>query len=135
MNCNITLLNRLKRKDSVTNTDVWYKTKIQNCVYKKDRITTVNGTVVSMGQAFTILIPFTGNYLPYKDWKKLEDKTGFYTLSEQDVIILDDVMEEVTPQNITQIKNDYEPNTCEIRSIEQVNQVFSVQFEFRVSGV
>ena len=135
MNGNITLLNRLKRKDSVTNTDVWYKTKIQNCVYKKDRITTVNGTVVSMGQAFTVLIPFTGNYLPYKDWKKLEDKTGFYTLSEQDVIILDDVVEEVTPQNITQIKNDYEPNTCEIRSIEQVNQVFSVQFEFRVSGV
>lgn len=135
MNGNITLLNRLKRKDSVTNTDVWYKTKIQNCVYKKDRITTVNGTVVSMGQAFTVLIPFTGNYLPYKDWKKLEDKTGFYTLSEQDVIILDDVIEEVTPQNITQIKNDYEPNTCEIRSIEQVNQVFSVQFEFRVSGV
>ena len=135
MNDNITLLNRLKRKDSVTNTDVWYKTKIQNCVYKKDRITTVNGTVVSMGQAFTVLIPFTGNYLPYKDWKKLEDKTGFYTLSEQDVIILDDVIEEVTPQNITQIKNDYEPNTCEIRSIEQVNQVFSVQFEFRVSGV
>ena len=135
MNGNITLLNRLKRKDSVTNTDVWYKKKIQNCVYKKDRITTVNGTVVSMGQAFTVLIPFTGNYLPYKDWKKLEDKTGFYTLSEQDVIILDDVIEEVTPQNITQIKNDYEPNTCEIRSIEQVNQVFSVQFEFRVSGV
>ena len=135
MNGSITLLNRLKRKDSVTNTDVWYKTKIQNCVYKKDRITTVNGPVVSMGQAFTVLIPFTGNYLPYKDWKKLEDKTGFYTLSEQDVIILDDVMEEVTPQNITQIKNDYEPNTCEIRSIEQVNQVFSVQFEFRVSGV
>ena len=135
MNGNITLLNRLKRKDSVTNTDVWYKTHIQNCVYKKDRITTVNGTAISMGQAFTILIPFTGNYLPYKDWKKLEDKTGFYTLSEQDVIILDDVIEEVTPQNITQIKNDYEPNTCEIRSIEQVNQVFSVQFEFRVSGV
>ena len=135
MNGNITLLNRLKRKDSVTNTDVWYKTQIQNCVYKKDRITTVNGTVVSMGQAFTVLIPFTGNYLPYKDWKKLEDKTGFYTLSEQDVIILDDVIEEVTPQSITQIKNDYEPNTCEIRSIEQVNQVFSVQFEFRVSGV
>ena len=135
MNGSITLLNRLKRKDSVTNMDVWYKTKIQNCVYKKDRITTVNGTVVSMGQAFTILIPFTGNYLPYKDWKKLEDKTGFYTLSEQDVIILDDVVEEVTPKNITQIKNDYEPNTCEIRSIEQVNQVFSVQFEFRVSGV
>ena len=65
---NITLLNRLKRQDSVTNTDIWYKTIIKNCTYKKDRVSNVNGTVVSMGQSFTILIPFTGNYLPYKEW-------------------------------------------------------------------
>lgn len=131
----ITLLNKLKRKDSTTNIDVWYKTVIKDCTYKKDKISTVNGNVVSMGQQFTILIPFTGKYLPYKDWKQLEDKTGYYTLSEQDVIILDIVTEDITAQNITQIKNDYEPNTCEIRSIEQVEQKLSVNFEFRVSGV
>ena len=88
-----------------------------------------------MGQQFTILIPFTGKYLPYRDWKQLEDKNGYYTLSEQDVIILDIVTEDITAQNITQIKNDYEPNTCEIRSIEQVEQKLSVNFEFRVGGV
>lgn len=131
----VTLLNRLKRKDSVTNTDIWYKSVIENCVYKKDRISNINGTVVSMGQQFTILIPFTGKYLPYKEWKALEDKTGYYTLSNQDVIILDIVKEEVTAQNITQVKNDYEPNTCEIRSIEQVDKKLSVQFEFRIGGV
>ena len=131
----ITLLNRLKRKDSVTNTDVWYKSVIENCVYKKDRISNISGTVVSMGQQFTILIPFTDKYLPYKEWKELEDKTGYYTLSNQDVIILDIVEEDVTAQNIIQIKNDYEPNTCEIRSIEQVDKKLSVQFEFRVGGV
>lgn len=131
----VTLLNRLKRKDSVTNTDVWYKSIIGNCVYKKDRISNINGTVVSMGQQFTILIPFTDKYLPYKKWKTLEDKTGYYTLSNQDVIILDIVEEEVNAQNIAQIKNDYEPNTCEIRSIEQVEKKLSVQFEFRVGGV
>lgn len=131
----ITLLNRLKRKDSVTNTDVWYKSIIENCVYKKDRISNISGTVVSMGQQFTILIPFTDKYLPYKEWKELEDKTGYYTLSNQDVIILDIVEEDVTAQNIIQIKNDYEPNTCEIRSIEQVDKKLSVQFEFRVGGV
>lgn len=131
----ITLLNKLKRKDSTTNIDVWYKTVIKDCTYKKDKISTVNGNVVSMGQQFTILIPFTGKYLPYKDWKQLEDKTGYYTLSEQDVIILDIVTKDITAQNITQIKNDYEPNTCEIRSIEQVEQKLSVNFEFRVSGV
>lgn len=131
----ITLLNKLKRKDSTTNIDVWYKTVIKDCIYKKDKISTVNGNIVSMGQQFTILIPFTGKYLPYRDWKQLEDKTGYYTLSEQDIIILDIVTEDITAQNITQIKNDYEPNTCEIRSIEQVEQKLSVNFEFRVGGV
>lgn len=135
MDGTITLLNKLKRKDSTTNLDVWYKTIIKNCVYAQDRISNVNGSVVSMGQTFTILIPFTGKYLPYREWKKLEDKTGYYTLSEQDVIILDEVTEDVTAQNITQIKNDYEPNTCDIRSIEQVQRRLDVNFEFRVSGV
>lgn len=131
----ITLLNKLKRKDSITNLDIWYKTVIQNCVYKKNKISNVTGSVVSMGQEFTILIPFTGRYIPYNEWKKLEDKTGVYTLSTQDVIILGEVTEEVTDKNIIQIKNDYEPNTCEIRSIEQVDQKLSVKFEFRVGGV
>lgn len=131
----ITLLNKLKRKDSITNLDIWYKTLIQDCIYKKDKISNVTGSVVSMGQEFTILIPFTGKYIPYNEWKKLEDKTGVYTLSTQDVIILGEVTEEVTDKNIVQIKNDYEPNTCEIRSIEQVDQKLSVKFEFRVGGV
>lgn len=131
----ITLLNKLKRKDSITNLDIWYKTLIQDCVYKKDKISNVTGSVVSMGQEFTILIPFTGKYIPYNEWKRLEDKTGVYTLSTQDVIILEEVTEEVTDKNIVQIKNDYEPNTCEIRSIEQVDQKLSVKFEFRVGGV
>lgn len=131
----ITLLNKLKRKDSVTGLDVWYKTILKDCVYKKDRVSDVSGNTVSMGQQFTILIPFTEKYLPYKDWKNLDDKTGYYTLSNQDVIILDEVTEEVSANNITEIKNSYEPNTCEIRSIEQVEPKLSVKYEFRVGGV
>lgn len=131
----MTLLNKLKRKDSITNLDIWYKTVIQNCVYKKDKISNVTGSVVSMGQEFTILIPFTGKYIPYNEWKKLEDKTGVYTLSPQDIIIFGEITEEVTDKNIVQIKNNYEPDTCEIRSIEQVEKKLTVNFEFRVSGV
>ena len=135
MQGSITLLNRLKRKDSITNTDVWYKTVINNCIYKKDRISGVDGKVVSMGQQFTILIPFTGKYVTYNEWKKLEDKTGFFTISNQDVIILEDVAEDVTDKNITQVKQDHEPNTCEVRSIEQVIRRNGVNFEFRIGGV
>lgn len=131
----VTLLNRLRKKDSVTNLDVWYKSYIQNCVYKKEKVTDVAGTTVSMGEQFTILIPFSNKYIPYNQWKKLDDKSTFYTLSPQDIIILDIVNEDVTPQTIIQIKNDYEPNTCEIRSIEQVEQRLSTRFEFRIGGV
>lgn len=131
----VTLLNRLRKKDSVTNLDVWYKSYIQNCAYKKEKVTNVTGTTVSMGEQFTILIPFSDKYVPYNQWKKLDDKSTFYTLSPQDVIILDIVNEDVTPQTIIQIKNDYEPNTCEIRSIEQVEQRLSTRFEFRIGGV
>lgn len=131
----ITLLNKLKRKDSITGLDVWYKTIINDCVYKKDKVSDVSGNTVSMGQQFTVLIPFTGKYLPYKEWKTLDDKSGYYTMSNQDVIILDEVLEEITANNITDIKNAYEPNTCEIRSIEQVEQEPSVRYEFRVGGV
>lgn len=131
----VTLLNKLKRKDSTTNVDIWYKTILTDCVYKKTSIASVTGKTVGMGQQFTILIPFTGKYLPYKDWKNLVDKTRFYTLSPSDVIILGTVEEDVTDKNIITIKNDYEPNSCEIMSIEQVDQKLSVQFEFRVGGV
>ena len=131
----VTLLNKLKRKDSTTNTDIWYKTILTDCVYKKTSLASVTGKTVGMGQQFTILIPFTGKYLPYKDWKKLVDKTGFYTLSPSDVIILGTVEEDVTDKNIITIKNDYEPNSCEIMSIEQVDKKLSVNFEFKVGGV
>ena len=131
----VTLLNKLKRKDSTTNTDIWYKTILTDCVYKKTSLASVTGKTVGMGQQFTILIPFTGKYLSYKDWKNLVDKTGFYTLSPNDVIILDTVEEDVTDKNIITIKNDYEPNSCEIMSIEQVDKKLSVKFEFRVGGV
>ena len=131
----ITLLNRLRKKDSITNLDVWYKTHIQNCVYKKEKVTDVSGTNVSMGEQFTILIPFSDKYKPYREWKKLEDKSKFYTLSPQDVIILNIVDDDVTPQNIIQIKNEYEPDTCEVRSIEQVDQKLSANYEFRIGGV
>ena len=131
----ITLLNKLKRKDSITGLDIWYKTIIKDCIYKKERVSDVSGNIVSIGQQFTILIPFTGKYIPYKDWKNIEDKKGYYTISNQDIIILDEVQEEVDVKNIIEIKNSYEPNTCEIRSIEQVESKFSSKYEFRVGGV
>ena len=135
METTITLINKLKRKDSITGKDIWYKSIIEHCAFTKKRVSQMDGTVVSMGEEFTILIPFTDKFLPYKVWKEQEDKTGFYTLSPQDIIIIGIVTEDVTPDNVINIKSDYEPNTCEIRRIEQVEKKLSVTYEFRVGGV
>lgn len=131
----ITLLNKLKRKDSATNRDVWYKTILNDCEYAITSVSNVSGTTVSMGQQFTVLIPFTGKYIPYNVWKDLADKSGVYTLSSSDTIILGEVEEEITDCNIVAIKNQYEPFTCDIRSIQQVDRKLSANFEFRVMGV
>ena len=135
METTITLLNKLKRKDSVTGKDIWYKSIIEHCTFTKKRVSQMNGTVVSMGEEFTVLIPFTDKFLPYKEWKVKEDKKEYYTISREERIIIGIVTEDVTPDNVINIKSDYEPNTCEIRSIEQVEKKLSVTYEFRVGGV
>lgn len=133
---NITILNKLKRTDSITGLDVWYKTVIKSCTYSRTKISNVNGQVVSMGTQFTILIPFTNKYVPYHKWKDLENKDTKFTLSNQDIIILGEIKEkEITPNNIVSIKNKYSPNACEIRNIEEVENKFDTRYQFRVNGI
>lgn len=136
MQGSITVLNKLKRVDSITGLDIWYKSVIKNCVYSKTKISNVNGTVVSMGVQFTILIPFNNKYVPYYKWKYLENKDTRFTLSNQDILILGEIKEkEITPNNIVSIKNKYSPNACEIRNIEEVENKFDTRYQFRVNGI
>lgn len=131
----ITIANRLNRTDSVTGLDVWYKANLHNIIYSKERITDVNGTQVSMGEAFTILIPFDSYYKPYNEWKKLENKDDFYTMSQGDYIFITEVQEDIQPNTIMTLKNSYKPLVCEVRSIIEVPQKFSTAIRLKVSGV
>lgn len=132
----ITILNKLKRQDSVTGLDVWYKTIFEDIKYSQTKVTTVIGTEVSMGQQFTILIPFTGRYVPYNDWKNSSNKDNTFTISQGDYIFLGiGLEEEVTPNNVLKLKNQYEPQVCEVRSIEEVPKKYGVKIQLRISGV
>lgn len=133
---NITILNKLKRTDSITGLDVWYKTVIKGCAYSRTKISNVNGQVVSMGTQFTILIPFTNKYMPYYKWKELENKDAYFTLSNQDIILLGEISEDtIEPNNIVSIKNKYGPMCCEIKSIEEVENKFNTHYQFRINGI
>lgn len=136
MNGAVTILNKLNRKDSTTKLDVWYKTTIQNCAYSTNKVENVSGNVVSVGQTFTILIPFSELYLPYKDWKDSPLIASRFTLNPGDYIFLvSSVSEDVTPNTIQTVRNLYEPNVCEIKTITEVEKFGDTQFQFRVEGV
>lgn len=131
----ITIANRLNRADSVTGLDIWYKTELHNITYSKERVTDVNGTQVSVGEVFTILIPFDNYYKPYIEWKKLADKDDYYTLSQGDYIFLAQVEEDIQPNNVMNLKNSYKPLVCEVRSIIEVAQHYGATIRLKVSGV
>lgn len=139
MRGSITILNRLKRKDSVTGLDVWYKTILKDVKYKQDKVTTVVGTDVSMGESYTILIPFNENYKPYNVWKNSTDKDTTYTMSQGDYIYLGiELAENVNPSNVVKLKTQYEPNVCEVRSIEEVpmdSKKYGIKIQLRIGGV
>lgn len=135
----ITILNRLKKKDSITGLDVWYKTVLKGIKYKQDKVTTVVGTDVSMGEGYTILIPFSDKYVPYHKWKDSTSKDTTYTMSQGDYIYLGiELEEDVTPSNVVKLKSQYEPNVCEVRSIEEVpisSTQYGVLIQLRIGGV
>ena len=131
----ITIANRLNRTDSITGLDVWYKFQLKNIQYSKERVTTVNGTQVSMSESFNILLPFTGKYIPYLRWKDLSNKDDYYTLSQGDYIFLTEITEDIQPNTIMQIKNKYRGYVCEVRSIIEVPERNGVTIQLKVSGV
>lgn len=131
----ITIANRLNRKDSVTGLDVWYTTKMSNISYSKEKVTTVNGTQVSMGESYNILIPFTEKYMSYDDWKSTDNRDSYYTISQGDFIFLANVLEDIQTNNIIQLKNKYEPFVCEVRSVIEVPRRNGATIQLKVSGV
>lgn len=131
----ITIANRLAKSDSITGLDVWYKCILHNIPYMTERITDVNGSQVSMGESFTILIPFDEKYKPYKEWKNLEDKDAYYTLSQGDYIFLDEISDDFLPNTIIQLKNKHKGFVCEVRSIIEVPHRYGATIRLKVSGV
>lgn len=132
----ICLLNKYPRCDS-NNKDMWFKTILTNIPYSKQQITSVNGTTVSMGEVFTILIPFNDLYLPYFDWRTLADKTKNYTVNQGDLIFLNTDLSgyEITNENIIKIKNQFKPCACEVKSFEEVEKKLTANYQIKVSGV
>lgn len=136
MNTKVTILNKLRKSDSVTGVDVWYKSFLPDVAYKKEVIRDLNGTNVSVSETITILIPFDSKYTPYLKWKDLADKENYYTLSVGDLIFLDVYLEEEpTPNIISTLRTKYASVCCDVKSIEEVEQKYGVIYRLKVGAI
>lgn len=131
----VTILNKLKAVDSLSKTDVWYKTTIENAVWYEKSQSSVNGTTVQIGTSIIVEIPFNERYKPYKDWKTAGGQLGHFTLSAGDYVIVGDVEEDINSNNITKVVSKYEPQCCTVRHFRELPKRGLSVVQLYVEGV
>jgi hypothetical protein len=132
----ITILSKLKKADSGVGatSDTWKKTVLTGCEYRKMSHTIFNGSTVSIGQEFVVLIPFGKGYLPYNTWKT-NTNAGF-SINEDDYIILaDTVTETPTSETISAIAQKYKSNCCKVKFILVADGNSKAMVQIQVKGV
>lgn len=133
-NQKVTILNKLKKSDSSTGLDVWYKTVIEDAAWYARVERTVSGGSVLIGSYVRCLIPYHEEYLTYGEWRKLDNPEGKFTMSSGDYIVLGEVEEEITPQNIVSIMTKYDPSVCSVKHFEELHDRFSAYVQLNVEG-
>ena len=137
-NQTVTILNKLKRADIENGTtDLWYKHTVDNAVWYEDSARNSGGNGVYIGTYITVLIPFNDNYVDYREWRHLsEDELAEkFTMSSGDYIVLGEVPEEITAQNVVAIMNDYGVEKCIVRHIKKPHKRFNATVQLKVEGV
>lgn len=133
-NQKITILNKLKRSDNVTNLDVWQKTVINDAAWYTQVVRDVTNNAVQIGSYIVCLIPRNHNFLEYFDWKQDGNQEGHYTMSTGDYLVLGEVSEEITAANVVATMTKYEPNVCLVKHFEPLHERFGTNVQLRVEG-
>ena len=134
-NQKITILNKLKRTDSLTGSDVWYKQVVTDAAWYKRSEKTVQGSSVLIGTYVNVLIPFHTDYLPYTEWRLAGNPDDYFTMSVDDYIVLGDVEETVTANNITQVVQKYSGMYCLVKHITENYNRFGAKIQLSIEGV
>ena len=133
-NQKVTILNRQKRTTNTSGVDTWYKTIVYNAAWYEEAVRTVVNNGVVIGTVLKVLIPFSDDYMPYKEWSKLTDKGSHFTMSPGDYVILGDVTEEVTASNVVSVVNQYEDKCC-VKHITKPHKRFGATVQLKIEGI
>ena len=114
-NQTITILNKLRKDDSVTGLDIWYKTILHDAAWYTDSARSAGANAVFIGTYITVLIPFHDEFVPYLEWRELGNQEGHYTISTGDYVIRGVVSEDITANNIVKTLQKYGEDVCLVR--------------------
>lgn len=131
----ITILNKLKRTDSLTNKDLWYKTVLTDVAWYTDSARSAGANAVFIGTYITVLVPFHDNYLPYLEWRKPGKQDSNYTISTGDYVVKGIVSEDITADNIVKVLQDYGENVCLVRHHNENYDRFGASVQLKIQGV
>ena len=134
-NQRVTILNKLKRTDSKTGVDVWRKSIVDDVVWYTKSARSAGSSSVFIGTYITVLFPFNSRYLPYMEWKKPGNQDEHFTMSSGDYIILGDVPENITANNIIKVLEQYGENVCQVKHHNANYKRFGARVKLKVEGV
>ena len=134
-NQRVTILNKLKRTDSKTGVDVWRKSIVDDVVWYTKSARSAGSSSVFIGTYITVLFPFNSRYLPYMEGKKPGNQDEHFTMSSGDYIILGDVPENITANNIIKVLEQYGENVCQVKHHNANYKRFGARVQLKVEGV
>ena len=134
-NQRVTILNKLKRTDNKTGVDVWRKSTVDDVVWYTKSARSAGSSSVFIGTYITVLFPFNSRYLPYMEWKKPGNQEEHFTMSSGDYIILGDVPENITANNIIKVLEQYGENVCQVKHYNANYKRFGARVQLKVEGV
>ncbi len=117
-NQTITIYNCFRATDNPDcKKDIWQKTVLHNCFYKS----VIGRTEYAeknprMDNTYTVRIPVSDYYLPYREWIYLpeEERKRYFTCSQNDIVIRGECEAEITgssPDTASQVLSRYKPDS------------------------
>lgn len=119
----VTVLNRLDARDAGLKQDSYHATVLRGCMWDATATRTVqsDGTVL-IGTVHRLQIPESEAYVLYREWAKLPDREGRFTLRHGDYVVRGEVTEAVDASTVKQVVASYEPDAFQVQHFRNLTK-------------
>lgn len=130
----LTIVNRLDAKDAGAGQDAYVATVLDGCMWTQriHRSVQSDGTV-AVGSTTSAQVPEAASYVPYREWAKLPDRTGTFTVRHGDYVFRGEVGDVADATALKALAASWEPDAFQVQHFRAL--VKGAGFEHPTSGV